>query len=46
MHALWDMDLPINSYLMMAVLIVCVWVELFVIINAGLKEITRYKYNE
>jgi len=25
---------------------VCVWVELFVIINAGLKEITRYKYNE
>ena len=46
MHALWDMDLPINSYLIMAVLIVCVWVELFVIINAGLKEITRYKYNE
>lgn len=45
MHALWDMDLPLNSYLKMAGLIIWVWIELFVIINAGLKEITKYKYN-
>ena len=45
MHALWDMDLPLNSYLKMAGLMIWVWIELFVIINAGLKEITKYKYN-
>ncbi|MGX7068991.1 hypothetical protein ACWOBL_04015 [Gemella bergeri] len=39
------MDLPINNLLQMAVLIILVWTELFVIINADLKEITRYKYD-
>ncbi|WP_125767215.1 PrsW family glutamic-type intramembrane protease [Lapidilactobacillus wuchangensis] len=47
MHALWDYDLPVLPlYLKLLLLTVAAWLILFVLINAGLKEVTHIKNGE
>lgn len=47
MHAVWDMEIPIitNPYLKICILVVLVWIEIFVLMSAGLKEVHRIKRN-
>lgn len=44
-HSVWDMEFSIlgNIFLKYILLIIFVWVEAFVLINAGFKEISKYK---
>lgn len=44
-HAIWDMEFVLlgNEYIKPVLLSVIAWIEVFVLINAGVKEIVRYK---
>lgn len=45
MHGLWDMGIVLlnSHYTMILILIVFAWVEVFILMNAGLKEVARTK---
>ncbi|GAA3619110.1 PrsW family glutamic-type intramembrane protease [Secundilactobacillus similis] len=46
LHAVWDWDLPIlgSGYSKYILLIIVAWIIVFVLMNAGLKEIARLKH--
>lgn len=48
MHAVWDWDITIldSSYLKLILLIVLAWIIVFVLMSAGLKEISHLKQGE
>lgn len=48
MHAAWDWDITIlgSAYLKLILLIVLAWIIVFVLMSAGLKEISRLKHQQ
>lgn len=44
MHAVWDWDIGGSIYLKLIALIIVAWIVVFVLMNAGLKEISHLKH--
>ena len=41
MHAIWDMPIEIDYYLVQIAMTVCAWVVTLVLVDVGLKEISK-----